>query len=140
MPSLPLDQCATYHCKAPSIKGSVYCLDHAPTVKPSPDRQSFNAPYKTQTWARIRARQLSAHPLCQACQLLGLVTHATHVDHLFAWASIGHQAFTRNVFQSLCPDCHGIKSGMEKKGVFRHYVNPARDYSLGDYSLALALA
>jgi hypothetical protein len=29
---------------------------------------------------------------------------------------------------------------MEKKGVFRHYVNPARDYSLGDYSLALALA
>ncbi len=140
MPSLPLDQCATYHCKALSIKGSVYCLDHAPIAKASLDRQAFNAPYKSAAWAGIRARQLSAQPLCQACQLLGLVTQATHVDHLFAWAAIGHQAFTRNVFQSLCPECHGIKSGLEKHGVYRHYVNPARDYSLGDYSLALTLA
>jgi 5-methylcytosine-specific restriction endonuclease McrA len=65
------------------------------------------------------------------------VTQASHVDHLFAWAAIGHQAFTRNVFQSLCPECHGIKSGLEKLGVYRHYVNPAKDYALGDYALTL---
>ena len=43
-----------------------------------------------------------------------------------------------NVFQSLCPECHGVKSALEKKGVFRHYVQPeVIDYELSDYKKVL---
>jgi 5-methylcytosine-specific restriction protein A len=140
MPSIPLDQCATYQCKAPSIKGSVYCIEHAPAQKASKTREAFNAPYKTAAWAAIRARQLSREPLCAACKIEGRINQANHVDHVFPWAAIGAQAFTRNLFQSLCPECHGIKSGLEKRGVFRHYTDRARDLTLKDYAYTMMQA
>ena len=140
MPSIPLDQCATYQCKAFSIKGSVFCIDHAPAKKTSIDRQAFNAPYKTAAWLGIRQRQLSANPLCAACLIDGRINQATDVDHVFAWSAIGPHAFTRNLWQSLCPECHGIKSGLEKKGVFRHYVSPIKDYALQDYPFVMSQA
>lgn len=137
MPSIPTDQCASYHCKAPSIKGSVYCIDHAPAQKTSKDRKAFNAPYKTAAWAAIRSRQLSSNPLCAACLIEGRITQADHVDHVFPWAAIGPHAFTRNLFQSLDAECHGIKSGLEKRGIYRHYREKAYDYALADYQYAL---
>ena len=140
MPSIPLDQCATYQCKAHSIKGSVFCIDHAPAKKTSIDRQAFNAPYKTAAWSSIRQRQLSANPLCAACLIDGRITAANHVDHVFPWAAIGDHAFTRNLWQSLCAECHGVKSGLEKKGLFRHYVSPIKDYALQDYAFAMMQA
>lgn len=140
MPSIPCDQCAQYQCKASSIRGSVYCIEHAPPQKTSIERKAFNAPYKSKAWESIRARQLSSEPLCAACKLEGRITQANHVDHVFPWAAIGGQAFTFNRFQSLCPECHGIKSGLEKKGVFRHYVNPIKDYALQDYVNAMTQA
>lgn len=140
MPSIPLNQCATYQCKAPSIRGSVYCIEHAPTKTVTKDRHSFNAPYKTAAWASIRTRQLSREPLCAACKLDGRITQANHVDHVFPWSAIGEQAFTRNLFQSLCPECHGIKSGLEKRGVFRCYTDKAHDYTVQDYAFAMLQA
>jgi 5-methylcytosine-specific restriction protein A len=140
MPSIPLDQCAHYQCKAPSIKGSVYCIEHAPIQKTSKTREAFNAPYKSKAWQGIRARQLSANPLCAACLIDGRITQANHVDHVFPWAAIGEQAFTRNLFQNLCPECHGQKSGLEKKGVFRHYTDKARDLTLEDYAYTMMQA
>ena len=140
MPSIPLDQCATYQCKAPSIRGSVYCIDHAPIKQVSKTREAFNAPYKTAAWAAIRARQLSTSPLCAACMIDGRITQANHVDHVFPWAAIGPHAFTRNLFQSLCPECHGTKSGLEKRGVFRHYTDKAQDYTAQDYPFTMLQA
>jgi 5-methylcytosine-specific restriction protein A len=140
MPSIPLDQCAIYQCKAPSIRGSVFCIDHAPTQKTSIERKAFNAPYKSKAWENIRARQLSACPLCAACLIDGRITQANHVDHVFAWAAIGPHAFTRNLFQSLCPECHGTKSGLEKRGVFRHYTDKAQDYTAQDYPFTMLQA
>jgi 5-methylcytosine-specific restriction protein A len=140
MPSIPLDQCATYQCKAPSIRGSVYCIDHAPIKQVSKTREAFNAPYKTAAWAAIRARQLSTSPLCAACLIDGRITQANHVDHVFPWAAIGPHAFTQNLFQSLCPECHGIKSGLEKRGVFRHYTDKAHDYTAQDYAFTMLQA
>ena len=137
MPSIPLDQCASYHCKAPSVRGSVYCIEHAPIQKTSKDRQAFNAFYKGKAWAAIRARQLSSCPLCASCLIEGRINQANHVDHVFPWAAIGDHAFSRNLFQSLCPECHGIKSGLEKKGVFRHYTDKARDLALQDYAYTM---
>lgn len=140
MPTIPRHQCDEYQCKAHSVKGSRYCEAHTPTKAPTIERQAFNAQYKTAAWAAIRARQLSACPLCAACLIDGCITQASHVDHVFPWAAIGPHAFTRNLWQSLCPECHGIKSGLEKHGVYRHYIKPTKDYNLGDYNLALAMA
>lgn len=85
-------------------------------------------------WDATRKRVLSQQPLCQACFEFGHIHMATHVDHLFAWRIIGEHAFLNNVFQSLCPECHGVKSALEKKGVFRHFVKPKPiDYQVGDY-------
>lgn len=137
MPSIPKTQCAEYQCKAPSIKGSVYCVDHAPAQKTSEARQAFSAHYKTSAWLSIRKRQLSIQPLCQACLINGHVTQANHVDHVFPWSAVGEHAFRRNLFQSLCETHHGVKSGLEKKGIFRHYLDTIKDYTTQDYSYVM---
>lgn len=140
MPTIPRAQCDEYQCKAPSVKGSRYCEAHTPNKAPTIERQAFNAQYKTAAWQSIRARQLSKNPLCAACLIDGRITQANHVDHVFPWAAIGGQAFTRNLFQSLCSECHGIKSGLEKRGIFRHYTAQAHDYTAQDYSHAMRQA
>jgi len=89
-------------------------------------------------WDAIRNLVLSKTPLCSSCQCNGHVNMASHVDHLFAWSAIGEHAFMRNVFQPLCSECHGIKSALEKKGIFRYYVQPKPiDYQLHDYQKVL---
>jgi 5-methylcytosine-specific restriction endonuclease McrA len=140
MPTVPRPQCDHYQCKAPSVRGSRYCEAHAPSKAPTIERQAFNAGYKTAAWQSIRARQLSSEPLCAACKIDGRITEASHVDHVFPWQVIGGQSFTRNLWQSLCPECHGVKSGLEKRGIFRHYTDQARDYTNEDYSHAMTQA
>jgi 5-methylcytosine-specific restriction endonuclease McrA len=78
--------------------------------------------------------------LCAACLIDGRITAASHVDHVFPWAVIGDHAFTRNLWQSLCPECHGVKSGLEKRGVFRHYADKAHDYGVQDYPFTMMQA
>lgn len=139
MPSLPRPQCNQYGCKAPTIKGSVYCVDHSPIKTLTNDRVAFNKPYKTRAWEVIRIKQLTTQPLCQCCLLNGRINSASHVDHLFAWNQLSESAFKFNIFQSLCINCHGIKSGLEKRGIYRHYTpNGERDYSITDYSAVMA--
>ena len=134
MPSTPPTQCSRYHCKSLSIRGSAFCIEHSPPKTTTQDRHSFNAHYKTAAWAKQRAAQLSKQPLCQACLLNNQITQAEHIDHLFKWSAIGEYAFKANIFQSLCNSHHSFKSGLELKGIFRHYtVNGEKDYSLSDY-------
>ena len=140
MPSLPRSQCDHFQCKAPSVKGSRYCDTHTQSKALTVDRQAFNARYKTAAWESIRARQLSSEPLCAACKLGGRITAASHVDHVFPWQVIGPHAFTLNLWQSLCPECHGVKSGLEKRGIFRHYTAQAQDYTAQDYPYAMRQA
>ena len=140
MPTMPRPQCDEYQCKAHSVKGSRFCEAHTQSKAPTIERQAFNAQYKTAAWAAIRARQLSGYPLCAACLIDKRITAASHVDHVFAWQAIGAQAFTRNLFQSLCPECHGVKSGLEKRGIFRHYTDKAQDYTAQDYTFAMLQA
>lgn len=140
MPTIPRPQCDHYQCKANSVKGSRYCEAHTPSKAPTVERRTFNAQYKGAAWAAIRARQLSAFPLCAACMVDGRVSEASHVDHVFPWAAIGPHAFIKNLFQSLCPQCHGQKSGLEKRGIFRHYTDKAHDYAVGDYPFAMTQA
>jgi len=137
MPTIPRAQCDEYQCKAPSVKGSRYCEAHTQSKAPTIDRKAFNARYKTAAWESIRQRQLSIQPLCQSCLLRGQVTAANHVDHVFPWQTIGVHAFTRNLFQSLDAECHGIKSALEKRGVFIHYTDKANEYTAQDYAFLM---
>ena len=67
--------------------------------------------------------------------LSGRVVGAVHVDHVIPWKSTGPHAFVNNRFQSLCAPCHSVKTGLEQRGVFRHYKpGGAVDYSPGDWS------
>ena len=134
MPIMPKDQCAEYGCKQSSIPHSIYCESHAPKTVTSKDRKEFNSAYRAPSWNSIRCRQLSTVPLCQSCMAESRVTDASTVDHVFPWRKIGNHAFTRNLFQSLCVSCHSVKTGLERKGVFRHYATDGIiDLNVNDY-------
>jgi 5-methylcytosine-specific restriction endonuclease McrA len=134
MPTIPRPQCGLYNCKAPTVKGSSLCIEHAPPVVLTDTRRAFNAPYKTRAWELIRAQQLSRAPLCAACKLRGYIISASDCDHLIAWQAVGAYAFKINRFQSLCNPCHALKSSLEKRGIYRHYTDTgAIDYTLHDY-------
>lgn len=92
--------------------------------------------YKGSPWASIRARQLSAQPLCAGCLSEGIVNSANTVDHVFPWRKLGNHAFLHNRFQSLCAAHHSLKTGLEQKGIIRAYGD--RDYGLGDYGFAMS--
>jgi 5-methylcytosine-specific restriction endonuclease McrA len=67
------------------------------------------------------------------------VASAKHVDHLFPWSWIGEQAFYRNIFQSLCHECHSHKTSLEQDGIIMHYTNPPKEYKLNDYALVMTM-
>ena len=83
---------------------------------------SKDSVYSSPLWKATRKRQLSLQPLCQACLSQGIITAAQHVDHVFPWRQIGKEAFTRNLFQSLCQEHHSYKTGKEKHGIIIHWV------------------
>ena len=134
MPSSPPNQCSEFGCKLVPVKGSAFCEGHAPPVHVKKERLEWNKQYKVNAWDSIRMRQLSIMPLCQSCIVDGRVTQANHVDHLFPWRRVGLESFRNNIFQSLCSMCHGIKTGYERKGIFKHYLKGGTiDYKLTDY-------
>lgn len=132
MPTLPRPRCAKPRCHSTSVSGSSLCADHAPAAAPSraPSRADLHM-YKGKTWASIRASQLSAHPLCAGCQSRGLVRSASAVDHVIPWRSIGPAAFRVNRFQSLCHECHSVKTALEGRGVCRQFG--VRDWATADW-------
>jgi len=134
MPTTPRDQCSIYRCKQPTTPGSSLCIDHAPTPRVNTIKRENDREYKTRVWQTIRAGQLSKQPLCQSCQLAGQVTLGDHVDHVIAWRLVGPHAFINSRFQTLCGPCHSVKTGLEQRGVFRHYSDKgAIDYQLADW-------
>lgn len=138
MPTMPRPQCTVYRCKQPTRPGSSMCADHAPPPRVNHAKRETDREYKTAVWQTIRARELSRQPLCQCCALSGRVAVAVHVDHVAPWKTLGSWAFTIGPFQTLCGPCHSVKTGLESRGIFRHYTNGgAVDYSLENLPPAL---
>lgn len=134
MPTQPRPQCSIYRCKQPTRPGSSMCADHAPPPTVNRAKRETDREYKSAVWQTIRAGQLSRQPLCQSCQLAGRVTLGAHVDHVIPWLLIGSAGFTNNRFQTLCQPCHSQKTGLEQRGIFRHYTDKgAIDYQSGDW-------
>ena len=145
MPIIPFNtKCAMLACNNTKAKLSALCIEHGGrdtyTVKRTDERAEFNGMYNNSKWQKKRALQLSKQPLCQSCLGNGIVKSANHVDHLFSWRAIGHEAFYRNIFQSLCHECHSDKTLLEREGIYRHYnvgSEPYKDYSIDDYGFVL---
>ena len=127
-------QCAELGCKDNRSRLNTYCLKHGgKNVTDSIERRYRTARYTTPAWRKLRLRQLSKQPLCQSCSLRNRINLANEVDHVFPWSKLGTQAFDYNVFQSLCKDCHSVKTGLEQRGIYRHYTDIQTDYLLADW-------
>ena len=147
MPTVPKQsKCQMLGCQNIRARYGGYCLEHG-GVNAFPSRR-YNitsgrkeamAMYKTKHWESMRKAQLSAHPLCAGCLSGGRIAQANQVDHVFPWQQIGDHAFFRNIFQSLCTECHSSKTGMEKHGVFRKYGTPNVEYKVEDYERVMRL-
>ena len=139
MPIMPPTQCSEYACKAPSVRGSRFCADHAPAqAKPQTQRRALDDEYRSAVWKLIRTAQLTREPLCACCTYEGRLTAAEIVDHVFPWKQYGAHAFRANLFSSLCWACHSRKTNLEKRGIYRHWQGQTmRDYTPADYPAAL---
>ena len=143
MPTLPTNgKCASLGCKNSRARFSTFCLEHGgrdtQRTYRSAEKDKAHAFYLTAQWKRHRARQLSLQPICESCIKRVVVTGATEVDHVFPWRQIGDQAFYRNLFQSLCHDCHSHKTQQEKKGKVHWYGGgEATVYGVNDYHLLM---
>ncbi len=130
MPTIPRSRCAFLRCTQSSVPGSSLCVDHAPARRQAPSREDLHQ-YKSRGWQTMRAAQLSRQPLCQGCKIQGLIRAASVVDHVWPWRRIAPEAFRVNRLQSLCPDCHSVKTGLESRGVMREFG--VKDWTLDDY-------
>lgn len=121
MPTVPTTRkCSHLGCKNERSRLNSYCLEHGGLQ--NMEARATDSMYQTKAWKAVRAAQLSRQPLCQGCLLRGVVSPAHHVDHLFPWRTIGAAAFTQNIMQSLCKECHSYKTGQEKHGRILQYT------------------
>lgn len=59
---------------------------------------------------------LSDYPLCAACERRGLVVAGNQVDHIVPHKLDLDLLTDRANLQTLCEECHGIKSSCELRG------------------------
>lgn len=72
--------------------------------------------YNSTRWRKLRAAQLSAHPLCKMCEDQGRTTSATVADHVEPHKG-DLELFWRGELQSLCSECHSSsKQSIERGG------------------------
>jgi 5-methylcytosine-specific restriction endonuclease McrA len=89
------------------------------------------SPYNAQ-WQRARLVFLQQHPFCKMCELLGIITVATVVDHRTPHKGNMQLFWSQNNWIPLCASCHSRhKQRIEGRGKFRP-CNP--DGSLIDLS------
>ena len=71
-------------------------------------------------WLAIRARQLRKEPRCQHCLTAGKLSAATEVDHRIRVQDGGTD--DEDNLQSLCHECHAVKTAEENGGTRRFQV------------------
>jgi 5-methylcytosine-specific restriction protein A len=137
MPTVPTQvKCSHLGCKEHRSRLNTYCINHG-GLDNLAYRESDSL-YSSKTWKTIRQRQLSRQPLCQSCLLIGRVEAANNIDHVFPWKAIGQHAFTRNIMQSLCHECHSHKTAQERQGICLHYTSEAEvQYRVNEYNMVI---
>lgn len=106
--------CTYPTCKVVVVGNGSRCPDHPyirPVKAPQPHSKGI---YSSSKWKRLRNRFIANNPLCVHCERIGLIRPATVVDHIVEIRDGGDVWNTDN-YQSLCRDCHQIKTGMEQR-------------------------
>jgi 5-methylcytosine-specific restriction enzyme A len=112
MPYLAARPCPTPGCKKLIRGKEKRCADHLRfnnANRPETDKQ-----YNTARWQKMRDRKLKSNPLCERCESLNKITIAVLVDHITPVRDQG-EMFDENNLQSLCRDCHDIKTADDLK-------------------------
>jgi len=137
MPTAPLNQkCRELGCNNPKTSRSTFCVDHGGGVTEKGKENSKL--YSTGFWQKQRKIQLSKKPLCAACLLEGRVVQAVHIDHVFPHRQDDNK-FRLNLFQSLCPAHHSLKTQDENQGIYNYYSpNGIIQYTEADYAKQIA--
>lgn len=65
-------------------------------------------------WRKYRATFLQEHPLCVACQRVGKLVAAQHVDHIVPYRD-GDDFYDSTNHQALCHACHSQKTARENQ-------------------------
>ena len=109
-------RCADPRC-ANLVKGKGrYCDQHRGRGKPyqrDPESQRF---YQSERWRRVRKLKLSSSPLCEVCQLKGVVTPATMVHHSIPVREGMEDALIMVYLVSCCIACHNsLESELEAR-------------------------
>ena len=103
MPQAIRPICGEPGCLERSRKGKSRCQKHEWRGNSTP-QQSVNTAF----WQRLRARILSAEPICRACAKGGLIELAVEVDHIIPrYAGGTHDPSN---LQPLCRECHHLKT------------------------------
>ena len=136
MPIAPLNtKCRELGCKNEKTSRSTFCNEHGGGVTEK-GRENSKL-YSTAFWKKQRTIQLSKKPLCAACLIEGRVVQAVHIDHVFPHRQDDNK-FRVNLFQSLCPAHHSLKTQEENEGKYLYYSdNGLITYTDADYGKAL---
>jgi 5-methylcytosine-specific restriction protein A len=136
VPSTPKNtKCRELGCKNNKTFRSAFCQDHGGgiTEKGRENQKLYSSSY----WQQKRKQQLSKHPLCAKCLLEGKVVQAEHIDHVFPHRQDSNK-FKQNLFQSLCPPCHTLKTQDENQGIYTHYTHDGiKTYTDADYGIQI---
>lgn len=62
-------------------------------------------------WRKVRLAFLRDHPLCCACEAMGMIVVATEVDHKIPHRGDEQLFWSDTNLQSLCKRCHSAKTG-----------------------------
>ena len=96
----------------PTIKKTVR-RPWQPVRKPQAGRIHTNTKfYQSPPWRKLRALKMAQQPMCQECELKGIIKPARVADHIIPINQGGEPLNIENL-QSLCNTCHNRKSGRE---------------------------
>jgi 5-methylcytosine-specific restriction protein A len=68
--------------------------------------------YSNSAWIKLRNLKRLLTPLCEHCEKLGILTPFHTIDHIKP-ISEGGEPLDINNLQTLCKQCHAIKTGKE---------------------------
>ena len=99
-------------------------------------RLSAHARGYTRAWRRAREAFLAHHPLCVHCLAKDppLITAATDVDHIVPHRGDPVLFWNHDNWQSLCHECHSIKTAKEDGGFGNRKRNDASAPNPGECS------
>jgi 5-methylcytosine-specific restriction protein A len=128
MPVAPSSVCTAPDCRSLAESGRTRCSQHHAewvarrAVQQVKANRNYNDRrpvsdkfYGTNAWKIKSQRFRAQHPLCQACEDLGLVQPSTMVDHKIPYRQRPDLAMDDGNLRALCWQCHN-RIGLKVRG------------------------